>query len=634
MEIESIKIVGIAEPSSSNNARISVIGYLDTDWKFNHLTPSEAVEMFPSQGRVFAPHFQGKCPNLVHKCVFLGVQHSNNNGKDNYIWDWNNGIVEEYGIPILDVRNTISTDIAQSYDELKAKYTKDGAFYIGVDKYVYKIDESINRHYISRWKLNDLIDSDFDNFVTADDRHYFIIKDTISLKPEYVDMMSNKTLCCWITGEVLKKTWLELIGGGSSDNLMLAIREVIIGIKGTPKIIINSRINRVSEIVDDFSFSYEKLKQLVASPIMNQLIERSVEANYQHYINEEGGKFTNAFKQFKIDNEQKIIDAKARTEKKIAEINILAENAQMELGKAKVKLLEEERVLNIHIKDQISTIEKNDAIIKHQAEIFKRLSDNKQEIVRNFGMVKDVFSIFNNSNLEKKCVQNISTHSIRTIDLESEVIKSDDNFILRLSHYLECNNRLPNISKKIFGLLVGYDVLLFSDGKIVASLLNAIGCCKYFMFNVTPEVRSFFDVWNNGFEDIVRLSSEEPTKLHFFVMQNINTSYISCYLQPIVNMITGLEDTFPGTDIKFPGNLRILLISTDEEGLPLAKQCISNFGCLTKTKYTINECNEGHFNRMKPDNNGYLSAIQIMQIRESSPLISSDYESYLIDDEY
>ncbi len=634
MELESIKVVGIVDPFGPRNARISVVGYLDTNWIFNPLTQSMAAEMFPTQGKVFAPHLQDKRPDLVNKCVFLGVQRSNNDGKDNYIWDWNNGRAEEYGTSILDANNVISNDVEYSYEELKAEYNKEAICYIMADEYVYKIDENINKYYICRWKLCDLINSNVDNFVTVDSKHYFMIKDVISLKPEYVDIMPNKTLQYWITNVALTKNWLELISGGSPEDLMVAITEVIKGIKGTPQSIIDSRFNRFSEIVDDFIFSYKKLKLLASSPIIGKIVESSVEANYQHFINEEGSKYANEYNQFKLNNEKSILDAKESTERKIEQIKALVDNAKNESEKVKAKLVAEENLLTIQIKEQISTIDKNKVIIEQQDGTLKELSENKEQIVKNFGVVKDVLTMFNGSALEKSPTQNVSMHSIRTIQSENEEIKSDTFFILRLSHYLECNNRLPDISKKIFGLLVGYDVLLLPDGNIVVSLLNAIGCCKYSVFNVTPEVRSFVDVWNHGLADIVRLSFEEPSKLHFFVMQNINTSYITCYLQSIVNMVIGLENTFPGTDIKYPKNLKILLTPTDEEGLPLTKQCISNFGCLTKTKYEINECNEGHFYRMEPDNKGYLSAIQLMHIRENAPLISSDYESYLTSDEY
>ena len=81
MEIESIKVVGIVNTFGPRNARISVVGYLDSNWIFNRLTQSMAAEMFPTQGKVFAPHLQDKRPDLVNKCIYIGVQRSNNDGK-------------------------------------------------------------------------------------------------------------------------------------------------------------------------------------------------------------------------------------------------------------------------------------------------------------------------------------------------------------------------------------------------------------------------------------------------------------------------------------------------------------------------------------------------------------------------
>lgn len=635
MDIENLKIVGISEPlERSQNAKVYVVGYLDGSWKFNSLTHSQAEDIFPIEGRIFAPHLQDRRPELVNKCIYLGVQPSKNAGKDTYVWDWYNGRAEEYGISIISAKKVIPTDIEHSFTELKAKYNKDGAYFIYENNYVYRIDENIDKYYLPQWKFVDLIKSNPDNFVTADNKHYFMLRDEITLKPKYVDIMPNKVLRFWISTGALAKNWLELLSGGNEETLKKAIQEVVSGVKGIPRSVIESRFDRVSEIIDDFTLSYEKLKILASSSSMANLIERSIEANCQHFINEEGCKYAKKYESLKLENKQKIDEVKDAAVKEVAQIQQLTEEAKAEYDKSKSQLKVDEKLMKREFQEQSSKIEFNNALIKQQEKQLASLEENKGSVIKNFGVVKDVLSLINTPAKGSKNNDVVSfPYSVNVIDAETEECKAETIFRLRLSNYLESNNRNPEISKKLFGLLSGYDVLLLPDERIIISLLNATGTCTYIILNVTPEVRSFETIWNSGLEEIVNLSLKEVNILHFFVLQNINTSYTACYLQPIVNMVTGLAATFPGTDIQFPENLRIILSPGEENVLPLAKQNIRYFGCLTKKDYSLDTHNEGLFLPLEPDGDGYFSAYQLQELRDTTPLISSDYQSYLADEE-
>lgn len=633
MDIENLKIVGIAEPFGIQNARVYVVGYLDENWKFNSLTHSEAEEMLPTQGRIFAPHLQNKRPELVNKCIYLGVQPSNNAGKDTYVWDWYNGHAEEYGISIISARKVTPSDIEHSFIELKTKYNKDGAYYIYEDNYVYRIDENIDKHYLSQWKFKDLIKSNPDNFVTADDKHYFMLRDEINLKPKYVDIMPNKVLRFWISTGALAKNWLELLGGGETEALKKAIQEVISGVKGTPRSVIESRFNRVSEIIDDFTLSYDKLKTLASSPSMANLIERSVETNYQRFVSEEGSKYSKEYEALKQENERKIEEAQDVADKEVANILQLVEEAKKDYDKTKSQIKADEESIKRELQEQTSKIDANNALIEQQKTQLVSLEENRETIIKNFGVVRDVLSLISAPAKGSKADIASFPYTISVVDAETEESNTGTIFRTRLSHYLELNNRTSDISKKLMGLLAGYDVLLLPDERIITSLLKATGACAYSIFNVTPEVRSFETIWNSGLEEVVNHSLKDAGKLHFFVIQNINTSYTACYLQPIVNMVTGLASTFPSTDIKFPENLRIILSPGEEDVLPLAKQNIKYFGCLTKKDYSLDAHNEGLFHLLEPDGEGYFSAHQLQELRETAPLISSDYQSYIADEE-
>lgn len=96
--------------------------------------------------------------------------------------------------------------------------------------------------------------------------------------------------------------------------------------------------------------------------------------------------------------------------------------------------------------------------------------------------------------------------------------------------------------------------------------------------------------------------------------------------------IKGLRINFPNTEIIFPDNLRLLLTSTAEEGLPLAQQSIRYFGCLQNDDYTIDEKKENLYSNEKSDKTGYLKADMLKNMRSISPIPSNEYLSYIQSD--
>ena len=71
IDYTQFKIVGVVEAQpNTKHAIINAVGYLGSDWKFTPLSPTEAKQVFPSRGRVFAPGFQDRYKELIGKCIF------------------------------------------------------------------------------------------------------------------------------------------------------------------------------------------------------------------------------------------------------------------------------------------------------------------------------------------------------------------------------------------------------------------------------------------------------------------------------------------------------------------------------------------------------------------------------------
>ena len=97
--------------------------------------------------------------------------------------------------------------------------------------------------------------------------------------------------------------------------------------------------------------------------------------------------------------------------------------------------------------------------------------------------------------------------------------------------------------------MVHYKAILVPDNRIIHSIIKATGRCKYSIQYVTPEWRSFSNVWNNGLNTMIHSCISNPDIIHYYILENINMSYLPCYLQPIVDISMGcLLYTFDAAD--------------------------------------------------------------------------------------
>ena len=96
--------------------------------------------------------------------------------------------------------------------------------------------------------------------------------------------------------------------------------------------------------------------------------------------------------------------------------------------------------------------------------------------------------------------------------------------------------------------------------------------------------KSFDDLRYSGLSAIVAEAIKNPDMIHFLVLRNINMSYIPCYLQPVLDMQSGLSQYFPGTGIGFPENLRILCTRTKDTVIPVSASSLEGIGCITPSE--------------------------------------------------
>lgn len=648
IDYTQFKIVGVVEAQpNTKHAIINAVGYLGSDWKFTPLSPTEAKQVFPSRGRVFAPGFQDRYKELIGKCIFAGMMPSNNDGADKFIWDRENGMPDEYGTVIINgLANEIDENPDKTYKNLKTNGRLDNTSptYLCILSKLYLIDpDNIKKYYITEMDLHFVKNANHESFVTYDHTHYVLIGNHLDGPTRAIDIMPDSILRDWLIKEFLVKEWSQALNSKSLDE----IENGLIGLISKSilhKPVLKSRINRLSSMLELFVFSYEEMTNFLTLPTLKRTIDKSIEINSEKFIEKTKSKYAKELENLKETNRLLIekehtnaADVISKIHRKIEEANAEFNANNEELNK-KTKLAEEIIAL------QLTKIEEYKTAIEELENTLHSIEDNKEHIINDFAVIKDVMQII----VSQKTKQAILPHptfqktnnnaptdfgeTIESLNDESEEIKLPQTFKTRLEFYLTKNNRKTEIAKKIGQYMVHYKAILVPDNRIIHSIIKATGRCKYSIQYVTPEWRSFSNVWNNGLNTMIHSCISNPDIIHYYILENINMSYLPCYLQPIVDISMGLRINFPNTEIIFPDNLCLLLTSTAEEGLPLAQQSIRYFGCLQNDDYTIDEKKENLYSNEKSDKTGYLKADMLKNMRSISPIPSNEYLSYIQSD--
>ena len=185
LDYTTIKVVGVVEPHTNGiHAYLRVIGYIDPDtgWKFKRLYPDEIKEKFPSRGLIFMPNFlNNRYQSLCGKCIYIGIQVSNNDGSDKFIWDRNAGLPGERGT-VVNEEKLRQKDPEGIYETLSG-YQDTTYFHDGPFLYQYTPKTGQPYYYIEQWDLNNILSINQDRIICYDrDRsRYVIMNDNICL---------------------------------------------------------------------------------------------------------------------------------------------------------------------------------------------------------------------------------------------------------------------------------------------------------------------------------------------------------------------------------------------------------------------------------------------------------------------
>lgn len=565
------------------NARIDVLGYKDGQ-TIHGFSTEDAKRYFPPDGDVFAYDFERDYKPENCRFISFYVKDSYNLSKDKtkYIIDYKRNIDVNIGEK-LRVLPKIPTDDGEYNYTI---FENHGTFKSSSQLFI-RAGERVFHYYPDQKKEKDLRLLDWwyvSNVDMLSCHGHKIVVNAGGGRPYdgKIDLTTDEQLITWFFNNVVEPKWDIIWEGGKFHDISSTLREAFAGKKNLPSTIIESRISRLITFSKTFNLESDQVKLIANSPWLRKSIEKTINENKASFFREYASEMSAEIDDLEKKHREEIKQKKEQLQR---EYNQLSAEHQEKIKKIDQKYAEYET----KIKDALSeleTLQKELLLKQSETErinaLLKDAIERKEAIVKDFAVVKDVLGIntlrpdtSTRSTTSEKC-------TVESIDLCTVAMPKYKKFNKAIENNLKHNSIKGIKPSVISGLLANYNVVLVPHSSLINIILYATGKCRYIIEPVEVGWKAFDDLWQNGLSEIVSMSFESPDMMHYLILQNINMSYLPTYMQPLINMQNGMSDFFPHTQIPFPRNLKVLCTITDEEVLPLSKQCLSHIGCIDK----------------------------------------------------
>lgn len=607
-DFEQYNVVGYVDLHSNGNASIEVLGYTDAFGNFTKLTASEAADMFPPKGVVFAHQFGMRNYDLKNCLVSIGVKENISVGidRDSFIWD-KDVDVYEYGTLISRIWDSFSDNGEANYNVL----AKNNLLDLSEDKYItsndrtYLIKGGSNERLIKYW-LNVNLD-----LVKSETGRIFLVDTTMPQEDGVIDITNDDQLIEWFMNKIIRKNWSNLVKEGSFNNVESYLEEAF-KVMNLDSNVLQSRIRRYRFLHLNYLYTEKELEKLSQVAWFQKLIEKSIEAYKESYLAHFDSECKEQIEEAQDQMRQEISAAEQRKEEFLEGIQELTKKAEDNylLRVSELDSMIEEHKLDVEIAQE--EIENKKKELEEIDALLEKASKRKSSIVEDFSIIKEVLGCSSSTRTEVVTVaQTLATQSSRSfelecIDLVENPMETYQAFKKNIENVFK-NNNIPRSSVSTLGDTIAvYKTILLPNSSIVNAILYATKKCRYLSEYVSASWKSFEDLWNNGLAFIVEKCREDEEMIHYLVLQNINLSYLPNYMQPLVDMQMGLISKFPNTDFKFPENLRILCTASDDEVIPMSKRCLQYIGCIEKSGDMVKD----YYGRIKPSDDmiGYLTS--------------------------
>ena len=619
-EYEENKVVGYVDFTPGNpNAKIEVVGYVDWRNNFTQLKESEIQKLFPPFGKVFAHNFAEKFYDTKGTLVCISVIPNEKVGEGFYAFVWNkSGGVYEFGARVKRLKGSFTANGQYNYTLLQENnlLDVDHDTFVTSGGSIYLIKADSQERLISYWKDGSL------NTITVNGK-LFVTDIVKGGEDGKIDITTDEQLLEWYMKNVLKKNWGQVFEEKTFRNVEPLLRDAFAVSKGLDGLVLSSRIKRLTHINRAITLSFDQMKELKTLPWLKDSIEQSISALKNEYLKEVESEKANELQEIRERYEMEILVEKEKAEdskKKLKEdIDGLSDEYKSKQAEQD-KILQDKKIKADLIEESIK--EKKKDLTSLEASI-KRLEKRKDEIIEDFSIVKDVLGVNASTvyqdRLDKK-------NSVEDINLSDEPVPVYQAFIKSLENTLKANRLGHTSAAEIAHQLAFFRILLVPDVAIAKVIAVACMKCRYLLEYVSATWKSFDDLWQNGFGQIVDECNNNKNMLHFLFLENINLNYLPNYMMPLIDIQKNITSKIPGTDIIFPDNLRIICTMDNGEVMPLPANCLKHIGCVDKA---IEKDYYGRIEAPENTNIGYLTPQVLKGEKMSVKNVPNYYAVYI-----
>ena len=627
-------VVGIVENiPASNHSYIHVIGYTDAYSSYNihrYSTPDEVKSVFAKKGRVFAYMFAQKNPNLSGHCVIMGVipNEKPGEGLDEYVWDWSVDLID-LATPVVKIApDTISYNGQKNYDILCKHNLIDASndIYFESNGCIYLIKAHSVERLIKYWSFSDLEVKCRDSVILYGGIFYII--GNLCENTGVADITTDKQLVDWFCKKVLKPKWDDFASKQDFKIIEASIKEVLNSVN-IDSSIYNARLKRLKTINTNIQLAFENLQDVAKNPWFASILQSAVARFKENYVSELEMANNAELKNLKEEHNFAIEAEKERFDNAIKESEALLSKALSD-NKKKISALEgQSSQLKLEVQKLTETIAKRKSELENEESKWSKIFEKKESIIEDFGVIKEVLSIqLHSSPLNAPALTNFGS-ALTNVETEQESAMYIQVFMKRLELILKAYGADESDAENTTYLLSKNNILVSNDSRVIQSIIRATGKCTYLYEYVTPKWNCFDDLWNNGLAYIIEQALNNPNKIFYLVLQNMNLSYIPSYIQPIVDVNLGLCDTIPVNGHKYPTNLRILGQISEDSLIPISIYAIEHLGCSKKLKFVAKIPNFSALDLPI----GYLSPDILNESQVKANSSTTYVEDYISDDE-
>ena len=553
-------VVGLLDIDNRGNGHIRAYGYFHAD-NYVSLRSHEAEVTFKPKKEVFAYNAAAHNYELKGRCVKVRVkpnQGGDESKRDAFIWDFSSPM-EPCGKEVRKIDKTLGEDGRENHCNLKESGLLDNKAprWVLSNGLVYCLEDRNGSKVIPYCNMDDI------NLIySPDDSRWFSVEDSLPNVEGYIDIMSDQGLVDWFVNKVLKTDMWKTFKEGEKMEVLSATKEAM-GRLGLPGNVMQSRLARIDKLVGTFSLALTTVKSLTDKPWFGPTIEETLN-RHKEELREE-----------LIESEQEVLQAR-----KVARLEGIAEQrveAEKELEAVR-QALASDKEEQIRLAQEI---EENRRVADEVQQRLVKIEGLNRDALLGLQEVGEVLQPSGKAGRGNYHLEHLD-HAIANHDVAGFFTASNLLLLANLKQCLAKWSLSEGEAKEIIVLLAAYKVLLLPDLPTLMAVLHAMGRCSYLTTYVSVAWKSFADLWDGGLGYIVGKCEEVPDRMHFLVMRNINLSCIPNYLQPVFDLQAGLVSTFPGTDLAFPSNLRLLATASADPLIPMTADALRQIGCAPK----------------------------------------------------